>query len=108
MTLRAAGQSQEEIAGFMRCDPKTLRKYFSRELDSGAALLEGLAMQVLVKRMLDGNVSAAKQVKEICSLRIPKADKQKAAVVPGKKESLRQQSERPMGSWATVLDVKPH
>ncbi len=60
MTLRAKGQSVGEIATFLRCDEKTVRKHFSRELDAGASLLEGIAMQVLVRKMLEGSVGATR------------------------------------------------
>lgn len=97
MSLRSAGMNHDEIAEYLGCDGKTLRKYFSRELDHGAMLLEGLAVQVLVRKMLEGHVGAAKQVRDICSTRAP-SRKGKAAekpAAPGKKEQARIDAGRP-------------
>lgn len=106
MSLRAAGQSQEQIAEYLRMDVKTLRKYFSRELDHGATLLEGLAMQVLVKRMLDGSVSAAKQVMAVAGLRsapkTAKPDAKKPEPI-GKKERLNRDAKVASGDWGDIL-----
>lgn len=110
MSLRAAGQSQEQIADYLRMDVKTLRKYFSRELDHGATLLEGLAMQVLVKRMLDGSVSAAKQVLAVAGLRsAPRAAKvedQKKEPL-GKKAALVEAARKPDAGWGDLLPGMP-
>ena len=61
--LRATGSTEDEIATRVMLDPKTLRKYYSRELDRGATM----ARQVLVERMWDkaiaGNASAANFVR---------------------------------------------
>lgn len=106
MSLRAAGQSQEQIGEYLQMDVKTLRKYFSRELDHGATLLEGLAMQVLVKRMLDGSVSAAKQVMTVAGLRsAPKATKPEARKPEplGKKERLNRDAKVASGDWGDIL-----
>lgn len=110
MSLRATGQSQEQIAEYLQMDVKTLRKYFSRELDHGATLLEGLSMQVLVRRMLEGNVSAAKEVRAIASLRsAPRAAKpeaQKKEVV-GKKAALTEAARNPDAGWGDLLPGMP-
>lgn len=110
MGLRATGQSQEQIAEYLRMDVKTLRKYFSRELDHGASLLEGLAMQVLVKRMLDGSVSAAKQVLAVAGLRTaPRAPKPEAPKkeVLGKKAALTESAKKPDAGWGDLLPGMP-
>lgn len=110
MSLRAAGQSQEQIAEYLQMDVKTLRKYFSRELDHGATLLEGLAMQVLVKRMLDGSVSAAKQVLTVAGLRsAPRAAKPEAPKkeVVGKKAALTEAARNPDAGWGDLLPGMP-
>jgi hypothetical protein len=36
LTMSGFGIQQEEIAKLIDCDPKTLRKYYRRELDTGA------------------------------------------------------------------------
>lgn len=110
MGLRATGQSQEQIAEYLRMDVKTLRKYFSRELDHGASLLEGLAMQVLVKRMLDGSVSAAKQVLTVAGLRTapraPKPEGPKKEVL-GKKAAMSEAAKKPDAGWGDLLPGIP-
>lgn len=107
MSLKAAGQSQEQIAEYLRMDVKTLRKYFSRELDHGATLLEGMAMQVLVKRMLDGSVSAAKQVLAVAGVRAaPRAAKAKPEVL-GKKAALAEAARNPDLGWGDLLPGAP-
>lgn len=107
MTLRGAGWKQAEIAEHMRCDEKTLRKHFSRELDHGALLLEGLALQVLVRKMLEGNVGAAMKVRDIAGLRAPKAESTRAEkpAPKGKKELLVEAAHRPTQDWGDLLDA---
>lgn len=110
MSLKAAGQSQEQIAEYLRMDVKTLRKYFSRELDHGATLLEGLAMQVLVKRMLDGSVSAAKQVLAIAGPRSAPQTGKGAGAKPeplGKKAALAEAARKPDAGWGDLLPGAP-
>jgi lambda repressor-like predicted transcriptional regulator len=60
--LRAAGWTQERIARRVGCDPKTLRKHFSRELAEAADIVEAAALQKIMGRMGDGNVSAANKL----------------------------------------------
>ncbi|GGW24038.1 hypothetical protein GCM10011452_09300 [Gemmobacter lanyuensis] len=107
MSLSAAGLKTDEIAQYMGIDAKTLRKYFSRELDHGAMLLEGLAMQALVQRMLEGNVSAAKEVRTIAAARAaprtPKAHVHKPAPL-GKKAALAQEAKAPPTGWGDLLN----
>ena len=105
MTLRAKGQSVSEIATFLRCDEKTVRKHFSRELDAGAALLEGIAMQVLVRKMLEGSVGAARQVLEICATRAQGAKaRQPKAPELGKRELAQIEAAKAPPSVADLLN----
>ncbi len=106
--MRGAGKTQDEICEVLGCDPKTLRKYYSRELDHGALFLEFEALQVLKKRMMEGNVAAAKAILEIArasnapKTRAPsQADKQSKL---GKKETLRRDAEAPPTSWGDLLN----
>ena len=103
ITLRGSGWSETDVAAYMRCDPKTLRKHFSRELSSGALFLEGMAMQVLVKRMLEGHVPAAKAVREVAQLRAAKAPAHRVPAM-GKKESLRREAHLPPTGWGNLLN----
>lgn len=109
ISLRGANWSQADIATFMGCDEKTLRKHFSRELDAGALFLDGMAMQVLVKKMLEGHVGAAKEVRTIAQTRAPKADKPKPKVTQlGKKELADQAARQASPDWGDLLsDGKP-
>lgn len=109
MSLRSKGQTQDEIARFMGCDPKTLRKNFSRELDHGQALLEGIAMQALVRRALEGNVTAIKTLLDVTSVRAPnRRPAQPAADKPvtpvGKKEQLAQAARAPGPDWGQLIN----
>lgn len=63
--LRAAGWSQKRISGYMQCDEKTLRKNFSRELQDGADLIEGMALEVTLKKMRTGNSVATGRIFDI-------------------------------------------
>lgn len=108
MSLRSIGKTQEEIAQYLHMDVKTLRKYFSRELDHGAMLLEGTAMQVLVAKMLDGNVAAAKEVRNICAIRpgprapSPKADPKSEPL--GKKAAQHEAAKKAPSGWNDLLN----
>jgi dihydrodipicolinate synthase/N-acetylneuraminate lyase len=70
--------------------------------------LEFEALQVLKKRMMEGNVAAAKAILEIArasnapKTRAPsQADKQSKL---GKKETLRRDAEAPPTSWGDLLN----
>jgi hypothetical protein len=107
--LRAKGWSQEQIAEFMGPDAKTLRKYFSRELDHGALFLEGIAMQALVKKMLAGNVTAIKAVLEISqATNAPrgKGTEKPEAKAPklGKKEMISGEAKTPPAGWGDLIN----
>lgn len=107
ISLRGAGWTQPQIATYMRCDEKTLRKHFSRELDAGALFLDGMAIQVLVKKMLDGHVGATKEIREIAAAgnaprRAGDVDKAAAAML-GKKEQLAKDARLPPKEWGDLL-----
>lgn len=106
INLRAANWSEDQIATFMQCDPKTLRKHFSRELAHGALFLEGIALQVLTKRALEGNVGAAKEVLAIArAANAPKSAARPAKATPlGKKEQQARDAGAPPQGWGDLLD----
>jgi lambda repressor-like predicted transcriptional regulator len=64
-TLISAGWSQARIARYLGCDEKTLRKHFSREIEAGTDLVEGMVLQVLVQKMRGGHVPSANKLLEI-------------------------------------------
>jgi uncharacterized protein Usg len=62
--LRATGSTQEEIERRVPLSVKTLRKYYSRELAGAPDLARAALVQVMWKKAMDGNVSAAKFIRE--------------------------------------------
>ncbi len=86
--LVAASWSQARIARYIGCDEKTLRKYYSRELNEGADLIEGKALEVLLRKMKGGeNRSVHKLLDVIDENRATdKAPEPKPEPKPGKKE----------------------
>ncbi|WP_411033830.1 hypothetical protein [Shinella sp. BYT-45] len=63
--LRTAGWNQERIARQLGCDVKTLRKYFSRELDAGADIVEAEALMVTYRKMRQGNSVATGRILDL-------------------------------------------
>lgn len=49
----------------MGIDEKTLRKYFSRELELGAVLIEGVVLDVLLRRTREGHAPSVRQLREV-------------------------------------------
>jgi hypothetical protein len=109
--LRAAGWSQGRIATYLGCDEKTLRKHFSRELQDGADLIEGMALEVTLKKMRSGNSVATTRIFEIIDKgRVePPAPKSKPEEKPealGKKDQANRDAEtahRESG-WGELLN----
>lgn len=105
INLRAAGWSEDQVATFMQCDPKTLRKHFSRELAHGALFLEGIALQGLTKKALEGHFGALKEVRAIAqAANVPKGARQLKAPLPGKKEQQARDAGAPPQGWGDLLD----
>lgn len=108
-TLAAAGWNQEQIGAYMQCDPKTLRKYFSRELNHGGLFLEGMALQVLVKKMAEGHIGATNKVIDIVG-RDPRAqggkgkpaEKPKSPPLGKKDQAILDAQDVPQG-WAEIM-----
>ena len=108
MSLSAASWTHNEIAIYMQCDAKTLRKYYSRELDHGALFIDGMAMQVIVKKMRSGNLSAAKRVQEIAQLkprpgRTPIVEPKKPVAPLGKKAAAELAAGDVPAGWSNIL-----
>jgi hypothetical protein len=106
ITLRARGWSQAQVAAFMGCDDKTLRKHFSRELEHGALFMEGIAMQALVRKMQEGHVGATKEILAITKAAVAPTSpaKPKAAAPIGKKDALQRDAKAPPESWGELLN----
>jgi hypothetical protein len=75
LDLRAGGMTHGDIATVLGCDEKTLRKYYSRELNEGAILVQAESIRVLVRKMRMGNMAATKLVLEMASLQNAPAKK---------------------------------
>lgn len=62
--LRGSGKTVEEIAARIGLDPKTLNKYYSRELEQGPALAQAVLDEVMFREAMKGKVSAARYMRE--------------------------------------------
>lgn len=114
--LRAAGWTQERIARRLGCDPKTLRKHFSRELAEAADIVEAMALQKIMARMGDGNVSAANKLLGLIEKGhaavpvVPDLDDAADAAPAdpakplGKKAALEQAAQNPGAGWGKLLN----
>jgi DNA-binding transcriptional ArsR family regulator len=65
--LKAAGLTVEQIAARVNLSEPTLRKYYFRELDAGAVLAEAVLTEAMWKKAREGNVSAARFIRETFS-----------------------------------------
>lgn len=64
MVRAAAGWTHRRIAEDMGIDEKTLRKHFSRELEHGAVFVDGLMLDVLMRRVREGHAPSIRQLRE--------------------------------------------
>lgn len=64
MVRIAAGWSQKRIAENMDIDEKTLRKYFSRELEMGATFVDGVMLDVLMRKVREGHTPSIRQLQD--------------------------------------------
>ena len=70
-------------------------------------MLQGVMLQVLVQRALDGNVSAAKVVYEIAGKQASATGRAAKPAVPaplGKKAQLVADAKKPPASWGDLLN----
>ena len=109
ISLAARGWSAEQIGPFMGAHPQTIRKHFSRELEHGALFLEGMAMQVLVKKAIgEGHAPSVGKLLEMTEARTaPKAPKAKVepkAPALGKKQVLAGEAQTPPKGWGDLLN----
>ena len=105
--LRAGGMTLDKIAIVLGCDEKTLRKYYSRELNEGAILVEAEALRVMMHKMRTGNMSATKLVLEMAGLQNTPAKKNKPAESKptplGKKALLQKDASEVPAGWGDLL-----
>lgn len=64
MVRIAAGWAQKRIAEDMGIDEKTLRKHFSRELEMGATFVDGVMLDVLMRKVREGHTPSIRQLRE--------------------------------------------
>lgn len=62
--LKASGLTTEQIAARLVLSEPTLRKYYLRELDGGAAMAQAVLAEAMWKKALGGNVGAARFIQE--------------------------------------------
>lgn len=110
VSVRAAADwSQERIAQDMGIDVKTLRKNFSLELEMGATFVEGVMLDVLMRRVRAGHVPSIRQLQDRIATTAPR--KNKGAVKPpeaarpekpGKKELALEAAQRVPDDWGDI------
>lgn len=107
--LRADGWTQERIAAYLGCDTKTLAKYFSRELQYGSDLIRGMALQVTLQRMRQGNSVATGRLLDLTleagGAAVPLAPKPDKPAPLGKKDAANADAETAHEgtTWGSVL-----
>jgi hypothetical protein len=62
--LKASGQTVEVIASRIGLSEPTLRKYYFRELEEGADLAQAVLNEAMWRKAINGNVSAARYIRE--------------------------------------------
>lgn len=83
----------------MGIDPKTLRKYFSRELNSGRIFMVGEMLDILHKRAREGHVPSVKVLLERYEVAAPVAPRSRKGV----EDELDDAPERPLGKKEQAL-----
>ena len=117
VAVRAAvGWTHERIAEAIGCDAKTLRKHFSRELHQGQLIVEGLCLDVLVRRVREGHAPSIRQLLDRVDRvanpaeagRRKKSEESEEAEAPkGKKEERLEEASRPEEGYGDLYDRIP-
>lgn len=110
----AAGWSQKRIAEDMGIDEKTLRKYFSRELEFGATFVDGVMLDVLMRKVREGHTPSIRQLRERLVDAAPQAprrpeanpdqDDDDADRPMGKKEQARAAAQKVPENYGDIFD----
>ena len=104
------------IAEALGCEPKTLRKNFSRELSQGALLIDGLCLDVLLRGAREGHTPSVKALQarlDRVSAGAPRAaGKEKPeppakAEKPGVKEKRLNDATKPQADYGPLYDRIP-
>ncbi len=114
MVRVAAGWSQKRIAEDMGIDEKTLRKYFSRELEFGATFVDGVMLDVLMRKVREGHTPSIRQLRERIVGAAPTAprrleadeddDADQASKPMGKKEMARAAAQQVPDNYGDIFD----
>lgn len=92
MVRAAAGWSHNRISEALGCDDDTLRKHFSGELQNGRTYVEGVMLDVLMRKVREGHTPSIRQLQERLDQSVPvpakpkAVDKNQADEPKGKKE----------------------
>lgn len=102
--LKAGGMSNEAIAEAIGISEPTLRKYFSLDLEIGAAKVTADVLMARYKAAVGGNVSAQNKWLDAVGALPAKRTKAKGEPKPGKKEIAQAEAEKaPDSEWGSVL-----
>lgn len=109
----AAGWSQKAIAAALGCDEKTLRLHFSRELHEGKLIIEGLCLDVLLRKVREGHTPSVRQLREQVNSVAPAAPKAKLEEddLPepvGKKEQAILDAQQVPDDWGDIKARRRH
>ena len=109
VAVRAAnGWSHKRIAEALGCDDDTLRKHFSGELNKGRLIVEGMILDVLMRKIREGHTPSIRLMQERMKDSAPAApraaatdEKEKAAPL-GKKEKRILEAGKVPDDWGDI------
>ncbi|TGT76735.1 MULTISPECIES: hypothetical protein [unclassified Mesorhizobium] len=103
--LKAGGMSAEAIAEAINISEPTLRKYFSLDLEVGAAKVTAEMLMARYNAGIGGNVNAQNKWLEAAGAIPPKPRREPKPPAKGKKEILEEEAqvERASPGWGDVL-----
>jgi AraC-like DNA-binding protein len=108
VTRVAAGWKQAAIAAELGCDEKTLRKNFSRELENGLAMLEGMMLDLLFANAATGSNAAIKQMMVVID--VTRLRNEPKAISKGKplgKKTIRdEEAKKAPSSWEDAFKLQ--
>ena len=98
--LKAGGMSNEAIAAALGISEPTLTKYFSSDIEVGAAKVTAEIMMARYNSAKAGNVAAQNKVLELAGAVRAQEKRAPAEPKPGKKEERQAAAERVKGKFA--------
>jgi hypothetical protein len=104
----AAGWTQEVIASALGCDAKTLRLNFSRELSTGALMIDGLCLDVLLQKVRAGHTPSVNALQarldRTATPPVPKKRGAQAEPAKGKKQIGLEDAGKPLEEYSELYD----